>query len=100
MKTVYKDNYSKLKELEFSVDWLGIFGIILLSKAYVPAATPFWFVTDAELEALGDTPIDAWEVSGEPDGVGGLTEDDKKEYDSCYATLLKNSGSEQYEVKQ
>ena len=67
------------KVLEFAADWQETFSIELLAKLFVPVDYPFWIVTDAELVTLKDIPIEAWEVSGDPDGIGGLTEAEAEE---------------------
>lgn len=79
MKIVYQENEEN-KVLEFAADWEETFSIDLLAKVFVPVDYPFWIVTDAELESLKDIPTEAWEVTGAPDGIGGLTEAEGEEY--------------------
>ena len=97
MKVLYNEN-AALKDMEFAPDWLATFGVEILSKKHIPANTPFWYVTDEELQTLEGIPIEAWEVEGEPDGVGGLS----KEEEEAFTTKLKewqNGSSKQFEVK-
>ena len=97
MKTVYKEN-GVLKEIEFSIEWLQFFGIELLSKKYIPQDIPFWFVTDDELLTLEGIPLEAWEVEGEPDGIGGLSKENNELFSQKLKEFQNGSGYQQYEI--
>jgi len=81
----YTQENGNVATVSFGAEFLEKYGLEVAAKKTVPEGISFYYVEDKDIEAM-TAPIETWELSGTPDGVGGWTEEEEQAWQEEHKT--------------